>query len=125
MHRAIFLLSKDKVFEFTHPGRIFDEKGKLIHHSNAYFGKCLKTRENPVIVFFQKEKIPKWKYLQSSVFVAEIHPDGIKEKLIIRRSHRPRERNVRKEVNNKNCFKIAKISRKVFKNILPKELPKP
>lgn len=110
----IHLMSIDgkKHHRFTHPGKITDQKtGRTIHKSRSFFGHCL-PKKGDVYISFQKDKIDRWRYLQSSVLLVEITDDGIEEKLIIPFRKRPKLRTVIRQVRKNECQEIKGLNRK-------------
>jgi len=93
-----------KPYAFVHPGKILDPKTKsVLLDSRAFFGKCLAGKEE-VYVVFQKEKVDRRRYLQSSVLIAEVTNDSLVETLLERRL--PSLQGVLRHVKSKSCREI-------------------
>lgn len=111
----IYLIELDgnDAIQLVHPGRVRDRRnGKLLFDGRAFYGACLPQRKNDVLVMFQKEKVDRRRYLQSSVFVAEIRPEGIHEELVVR--GRPRISKTLRSVRKKKCVEVKGIDRRTI-----------
>ena len=112
--KALYLLRADgsSFNKFIYPGEVRDNKtGGLLLKSRAFYGKCLPNKDDVYIVY-QDEKIDRRRYLQTSVYVAQMGPVRIEEKLITRTRDRPSLDRLLKRVKKKECFEIEGIKRK-------------
>lgn len=74
-----------KPFMYVYPGKIIEGKtGTLLLESRAFFGRCLNSHSEDVLVFFQKERIDKKKNLQNSVLIAQPGHEHVHEQLMER-----------------------------------------
>ncbi len=104
--RAIYVLqpSSSKPQTFVYPGKIFETKSReLLLESRAFYGQCLPKRD-PVFVIFQREKIDRRKFLQSSVLIVEPSLHLLEENLLER--HLPSIQPTLQRVKKKVCFEI-------------------
>ena len=95
--------------QFTFPGTVKHKKsGRTLFIGRAFFGKCV-WRRGEVFVVFQKEKVDRRRYLQHSVFIAELKNDKVQESILVRR--RPRLKDTLKRVRRKTCTEIKGTNR--------------
>ena len=107
-HESIYLIRADggKPSTFTFPGQIRDPKSrKLIHDSRSFYGQCLRKR-GQVYVAFQKDKADRRRWLQTSVLVAEMEGNGIKEHLLTYRRKKPHIKHTLRLVKKGLCKEI-------------------
>lgn len=103
---------KSKIYSYTYPGKIIDPKtGSVLMESRAFIGRCLRDLRE-VYVVFQKEKVDRRKFLQTSVFVAEAHDASLNERLIERRL--PALRETQAKVRAKSCREIEGRNRNML-----------
>lgn len=93
---------------FVYPGKIRSSRGRILMDSRAFYGNCLPDRSD-VYVVFQKERVDRRRYLQRSVFIAEVTETGVKESLIARR--RPQIKDTLRRVKQKKCTEIKGFNR--------------
>lgn len=120
---SIYIVRADgqHLTSFVHPGEIRESgSNQILYDGRAFVGECLPAR-GPVYVVFQREKIDRWRYLQRSVLIAELKPNGIQEKLIVRR--RPDIQQSLRRVKKKECQEIQGWNRSIAKSRLPR-IPK-
>lgn len=121
LDKSLYMLRPDggKPVQFVYPGKVIDPKsGSLILESRAFFGKCLPSTNEDVYVVFQKERVDRRRYLQSSVFVARMGKYRIHESLMERRL--PKISATLKRVRQKQCREIEGRNRRMmakFKDI--------
>ncbi len=116
-NKSVFMIRADDgssrhgtALTIHYPGVVKDrEKGAVLHRSRAFFGKCLPSK-NEGLFIFQEEKVDRRRFLQHSVFVAEIQGDKIKEELIASR-RLPSINNALKLVKSKHCQEIKGTER--------------
>jgi hypothetical protein len=117
--KALYLLRIDGTSQnkFVYPGEIRDRKdGQVLFRSRSFFGQCLPGKPDVYIVF-QSEKVDRRRALQDSVFIAEVGPVRIDEKLLWR--GKPSLTNVLKLVKKKTCQEIKGFARKSGEFQLP------
>jgi hypothetical protein len=95
---------------YVQPGKIFDHRSRaLIMESRGFFGRCLRSRKEPVYIVFQKERIDRRRQPQTSVLIAEPGSDHMQERLIER--HLPRVQDTLALVKAKACHEVEGRSR--------------
>ena len=105
--QAIYLISPTgkKPSRFVYPGKILDPRTRgILIKSRAFFGKCLNSRKNDVLVVFQDEKVDRRAHPQSSVLVVEAAEPHPKENLLERTL--PSIHATLKKVKGKTCAEI-------------------
>jgi len=123
--KNLFLIRADgsDIASFTYPGKIKSHlNGRSLMESRVFFGKCI-NKHDQVLVVFQKDKVDRRRYLQSSVFVAEVGQENLKEKLMVRR--RPSIKSALNKVRKKQCQEIKGFTRKSNRSLPSKEEDKP
>ena len=123
--KNLFLIRADgsDIASFTYPGKVKSHiNGRSLMESRVFFGKCL-NKHDQVLVVFQKDKVDRRRYLQSSVFVAEVGQENLKEKLMIRR--RPSIKSALRKVRQKQCQEVKGFTRKSNRSLPSKESDKP
>jgi hypothetical protein len=122
--QAVYILRStgDNPTGFVYPGKIFDPKTRaVLLESRAFFGKCLRDRED-VYVVFQKEKVDRKSHLQPSVLVVEAEKAHLSESLVER--HFPPLNRTLQMVKKKICHEIEGRKRLMLRkplNLHPKE----
>ncbi len=109
--KQLFLTRADGRFKtvFVYPGQVRHHRTKgLLFKSRAFIGRCL-SQQKPVFIVFQREKLDRRRWLRRSVFVAEIEPNQIREKLMIR--NRPKLSSVLNQVKRNRCEEVPGFDR--------------
>jgi hypothetical protein len=105
---------------YVFPGRIVDPRSRaMLSESRVFYGHCLRSRANDVLVIFQREKIDRHG-IQSSVLIAELpHKDGmyhLEETLLER--HLPRLNDTLRETRSHTCHEIEGKNRLMASRLL-------
>ncbi len=110
--RSLYLVSPRLEFKptaFVSPGRVKDRsRGIIFFEGRGFFGQCLPGR-NDVYISFQRERSEKRARLYTSVYIAEVKADGIREQLLAR--HAPNINQVLQKVRAKQCTEVAGFDR--------------
>jgi hypothetical protein len=105
---------------YVFPGRIVDPRSRaLLSESRAFYGHCLRSRANDVLVIFQREKIDRHG-IQSSVLIADLpHKDGLYhlEETLLER-HLPRLNDTVRETHGHACHEIEGKNRLMASRLL-------
>ena len=107
--QTLFLMRGDSQYRSTFPlpGKVWDKKsGRTLVQSRAFFGTCL-TDRSVVYIAFQDETIDRKRRrsrIEKSVFVGELTPTGMNERLVSRRL--PNIKNVLRRVKKGLCTEI-------------------
>lgn len=111
--RFLYLIRADgdgEPLRLVYPGKVTDRKtGETVMISRSFYGACVPGKKEGYVAFLQ-EKLKRRRYLQSSVFIAEIVDGHIEEQLIIRRP--PNVQNTLTRAKRKECFEVPGRNRK-------------
>lgn len=101
---------------FHYPGVVRDRDGSgILHQSRLFWGKCLASKDEGVVIFAE-EKEKKRKFLQKSLFIAEVPKEDetakgqhIREELLTTRL--PAVSHTQHFIKGKKCFEVKGYDR--------------